>query len=439
MRFLIKINIKSFMLKLPSFKMPSFNNNFVPMKHISLIIIVSFITAFLTASTTVYLMRSSEDFGQTWRVSTHNNVDKQNNLSTHTNQEDAVVEVVDKVGSSVVSIVATKDLPVIEQKFVNPFGDNSPFNQFFGPFQFQIPQYEQKGTEKKEVAGGTGFIVSQDGLILTNRHVVNIEGAEYTVVTNKNERHPAQVIAIDPVEDLAVIKINKIGLTPLDLGNSDNIKVGQSVIAIGNALGEFQNTVSVGVIAGLSRKIDIPPTGSERGETIEGAIQTDAAINPGNSGGPLLNLKGQVIGINSAIVVGSQNIGFAIPINKAKRDLDSVKSGGKISYPYLGVRYIIITEDLQKKENLPVSYGALVARGDTKEDLAVTPGSPADRVGIQESDIILELNGEKIDADHTLLSLVKEHNIGETVTLTVLSKSITKQVKVQLAERPAGL
>jgi len=406
-------------------------------KNIPQIVAVSFITAFLTASLTSYLFRQSDRV-----ILNDNNSIEQNNefipvppVATQKGS-DSVVGVVDKVGSAVVSIVATKDLPVFEQEFINPFGNDDFFSQFFGPFQPQIPQQEQKGTEKREVAGGTGFIVSSDGLIVTNRHVVDIEGAEYTVITNKNERYSAQLLAKDPVEDLAILKINKTGLPTVELGNSDEIKVGQSVVAIGNALGEFQNTVSVGVVAGLNRTINIPGQNGQRGETIAGAIQTDAAINPGNSGGPLLNLKGEVIGINTAIVVGSQNIGFAIPVNKARRDLNSINSAGKISYPYLGVRYVLVNEDIQKEQNLTVSYGALILKGTGSQDPAIMPGSPAESAGLKEGDVILELNGQKVDFDNSLAALVQKRQIGETVTLKVLSDGIEKTINVTLAERP---
>ncbi len=413
------------------------------MKNLSQIILVSFITAFVTASATAYVLRGEGSYPMQNRNVALNQGQKdvagQEIYEGGITQEQRVIDVVRSASPSVVSVVATKDLPVLEQKFVNPFGNDDFFNNFFGPFQFQVPQYEQKGTQKQQVAGGTGFIVSADGTIITNRHVVDIEGAQYTVVMNDGQKYSAQVIARDPVEDIAVLKIEKTGLPALSLGDSDSIQVGQSVIAIGNALGEFQNTVSVGVVAGLSRNISIPGSGSRPGETIEGAIQTDAAINPGNSGGPLLNTKGEVIGINTAIVVGSQNIGFAVPVNKARRDLAGVQTSGKITYPYLGVRYTIVNEDLQKQQNLSVSYGALVIKGANTEEGAVTPGSPADIAGIKEGDIILSMDGQRIDEDHSLLSLVQKHQIGDTVTLKVLSQGVEKTVQVGLAERPAGL
>jgi len=350
--------------------------------------------------------------------------------------EERLVGVVERAQRAVVSIVATKDLPIIERRFVDPFeGFRDPFfNEFFGPFQFRIPQYQERGTQKQEVSGGTGFVVSADGLIITNRHVVDVSGAEYTVILNDGERLSAEVLARDPVEDLAIVKIEKTGLPTLSLGDSDALKIGQIAIAIGNALGEFRNTVSVGVISGLDRRLTIGDGGIQ--DTIENAIQTDAAINRGNSGGPLLNLQGEVVGINTAIVIGSQNIGFAIPANKAKKALTDVEKYGRITYPFLGVRYIIVTDDLKERNNLSVNYGALILRGEERGDLAVMPGSPADKAGLQENDIILEVNGQKITEENSLVSLIKQFSVGETVTLKVLSRGEEKTVRATLVERP---
>src|SRR4030042_4966369 len=222
-----------------------------------------------------------------------------------TSQEQLIIKAVEDVSPAVVSIVITKDVPIIEQYYYNPF---QQFEQLFcGDFQFEIPQYQQQGTEKQEVGGGSGFIVSADGMILTNKHVVLDTEAEYTVFTNDGKKYPAKVLARDPVQDLAIIKIdqektinNEGGFAlksfpTVKLGDSDEIKIGQTVIAIGNALGEFRNTVSVGVVSGLSRSITA--SGGGLSETLEDVIQTDPAINKGNSGGPLLNLRGEVLGI----------------------------------------------------------------------------------------------------------------------------------------------
>lgn len=344
-------------------------------------------------------------------------------------EESAIIEAVKIVSPAVVSIVVTKDVPKIEQYFYEPFDDD------FGPFfRFRIPQYRQKGTEKMEVGGGTGFVLSEDGLILTNKHVVIDEEANYTVFTNEGDKYEAQVLARDPINDIAILKIEATGLPVVKLGDSDNLQIGQTVIVIGNALGEFRNTVSVGVISGLGRSIT---AGSLFGRTerLEKVIQTDAAINQGNSGGPLVNIKGQIIGINVAMALGAENIGFSIPINDAKKSIQDVKEKGRIIIPFLGVRYILINKTVQERNNLSVDYGALVIRGETPEDLAVIPGSAADKAGIQENDTILEMGGEKITEDNPLYKIIMRHNVGDEITLKVLHKGEEKELKAVLEER----
>lgn len=344
--------------------------------------------------------------------------------------EEAVIKAVESASNGVVSIIISKDLPVIEQCPYNPFGDlPQEFQQFFGPFEFYQPC--QKGTKRQEVGGGTGFVVSSDGLILTNKHVVSDTKASYTVLTNDGKKYSAQVLARDPVQDLAIVKINTNNLTPLKLGDSDKIRLGQTAIVIGNALGEFRNTVSVGVISGLSRTITA--SGQGFSETIEGVIQTDAAINQGNSGGPLLNTKGEVIGINTAMVSGAQNIGFAIPINRAKRAIESVKKTGKIVTPYLGVRYLLINDEVKEKQNLSVNYGALLRGSD--EGPAIMPNSPAQKAGLQTEDIILELNGQKITSENSLASLIQKYQVGDTITLKVLRNGKELTLQATLEER----
>ena len=348
----------------------------------------------------------------------------------NTDYEEALIKAVESASAGVVSIIISKDLPIIEQCPYNPFGDlPEEFQQFFGPFEFYQPC--QKGTRRQEVGGGTGFIVSPDGLILTNKHVVNDNKASYTVLTNDGKKYSAEILARDPLQDLAVVKIKASNLISLKLGDSDKIKLGQTAIVIGNALGEFRNTVSVGVISGLSRTITA--SGQGFSETIEGVIQTDAAINQGNSGGPLLNTKGEVIGINTAMVSGAQNIGFAIPINRAKRAIESVKKTGKIIVPYLGVRYLLINDEIKEKQNLPVNYGALLQK--TEEGPAVMPNSPAAKAGLQAEDIILEFNGQKITQSNSLGSLIQKYQVGDTITLKVLRSGKELTLQVTLEER----
>lgn len=362
-----------------------------------------------------------------------NSGDKVLEKQTIFSQENFVVDAVKKANPAVVSIIVSKEVPKYEtyidpNERANPFGDLFPD---FPGFNFNIPQYRQKGTEKREIGGGSGFFVSKDGLIVTNKHVVDQKNVEYTVFTNDGKKHIAKVIARDPVLDIALIKIEGSNFPYLSLGNSDSLEVGQNVIAIGNALGEFRNTVSVGVVSGLARSI----TAGDRSGSIENldhVIQTDAAINPGNSGGPLLNLRGEVIGVNVAIVQGSQNIGFALPINTVRGAIESVKSTGKIVRPYIGVRYVAINAEMKEKNNLTVDYGVLVKAGSNPNELAVIPGSPADKAGIVENDIILEIDGVKIDEDTSLATIVRGKNIGQVINLKILHRGEQKNVQVIL-------
>lgn len=356
-------------------------------------------------------------------------------------EESQIIDVVEKASPAVVSIVITKDVPIIEQYYqeFDPFNDDF-FNYFFGGngFKFQIPQQKQNGTEKREVGGGSGFFISSDGYIVTNKHVVDDSNAEYTVLTNDGDKYDAEVLAKDSTLDIAILKVKGNNFPYLSFGNSDNLKPGQTVIAIGNALAEFRNSVSVGVVSGLSRSIVAgDPFGQS--EQLEGVIQTDAAINPGNSGGPLLDISGNVIGINVAVERGAENIGFALSSNTVKNIVESVKEHGEIIKPYLGVRYIQITESLKEKNNLPVDYGALVVRGNTAEELAVIPGSPADKAGIVENDIILEIDGVKLEKGKSLASIIRQKEVGQTIKLKILHKGVEKEVEVKLEKAPKDL
>jgi S1-C subfamily serine protease len=346
-------------------------------------------------------------------------------------EDEMITGVVEKSSPSVVSIVITKDVPRARNYFSNPFGGMMPF--FSDPFNVQ--GNGAGSTEKQQIGSGSGFIVSSDGLIVTNKHVVSDMQAEYTVITNDGQEHQATVLARDPNNDIAIIKIEGKDFPALPLGDSDVIKVGQSVLAIGNPLGEFANSVSRGIISGLKRSVS---AGSGlRGDTekLTGIIQIDAAINPGNSGGPLLNLQGEVIGIDVAMAQGAENIGFALPINSVKKVIEEVRTTGKISTPYLGVRYIILSGEISKQNNLPFGYGALVLRGQAITDFAVVPGSPADKAGIVENDIVLEIGGQKVDEEHPLASLISQHKAGDQVTIKVWHKGETKEITVTLEER----
>jgi len=385
-------------------------------------------------------------------------------------EEDAVIQTVDKSSPAVVSIIITKDVPKIGSFLFDPFGDNggslpggpSFFDQFFGqgPVPYGPGQGQQQpqprgqgpdnigqegGTQKQEIGGGSGFVASEDGLIVTNKHVVIDSKADYTVITNDDRRYDAKVLGRDKINDVAVLKVDPAkpqkgsGVSKMDvlpLGDSNQIKTGQTVIAIGNALGEFTNTVSKGIVSGLRR--NIVAGGFSGTEELDQLIQTDAAINEGNSGGPLLNLRGEVIGINVAMAQGAQNIGFALPINTVKNVIQSVQQTGKLSQPYLGVRYIPIDASLKERNNLPFEYGILVARGQNLGDLAVIPGSPADKAGIQENDIILEANGTKIDDKNSLAKVIAGFKVGDGVELKIWRKGQTSTIKAVLEEAPQG-
>jgi serine protease Do len=337
-------------------------------------------------------------------------------------EEDGLVTaIVEDNSPAVVSIIITKDVPKLDSFFNDPF-----FEQFyFGP------RNTEPETETRKIGGGTGFIVDSSGYIITNKHVVDDDKANYTVMLNDGTDYEAEILARDDLLDVAILKIEEKDLPTVSLGNSDNLKIGQTVIAIGNSLGEFSNTVSKGIVSGLKRQVE---AGNSLGQTevLDEVIQTDAAINPGNSGGPLFDLTGKVIGINVAMASGAENIGFTIPINQVKDIYQSVKETGKIVRPYLGIRYIVINDKIQEMNGLLVNYGALILRGNQRGDLAIIPGSPADKAGLKEYDIILEIDGEKIDQESSLAKIIRKKKVGDKVELKVLSKGEEKQVEITL-------
>lgn len=348
-------------------------------------------------------------------------------------QEDSlIVDIVEKASPAVVSIVATKDVPRVRSS--NPF-EGLPFF-FLDPLQYDGEENgaEEGETERQRIGSGTGFFVSQDGLIVTNKHVVSDEAADYTVLLDGGKEYAATVLARDPIHDLAIIKVDGSGFTTLELGDSDTLKAGQTVIAIGNSLGEFANSVSKGIISGLGRNLT---AGSGFGdeEQLTDIIQTDAAINPGNSGGPLLDVSGKIIGVNVAVARAAENVGFALPSNQLKRIVEDVKATGKISSAYMGVRYSILDKQAQEDNSLPFDYGAIVLRGTRATEFAVIPGSPADKAGIVENDIILEIDGQRIDTEHPLGNVLAKYRPGDTVTVKLWHKGETKDVTVVLEER----
>ncbi len=345
------------------------------------------------------------------------------------NENSAIIDAVKNASPAVVSIVISKDLSKIPGYGTSPF-ENDPFFNFYFGFR-QQPQPSSPNIQ--QVGAGSGFFVSADGLILTNKHVVSDSTASYTVLTQDGKKYDAKVLAQDPMNDIAIVKIEIKGAPFLTMTDSSKLQIGQRVIAIGNSLGQYHNTVTSGIISGIGRSIT---AGGETGgsESLSGVIQTDAAINPGNSGGPLLNLTGQVVGINTAIDLQGQLVGFAIPSNDLQKDLLSFQKNARITRSFLGVRYVVITEAIAEEQKLSKTYGALIVRGQTTADFAVVPGSPADKAGLVENDIILEVNGRKVDQEHALADLLKNYNIGDSVSLKVYHKGEEKTLTVVLGE-----
>lgn len=317
-------------------------------------------------------------------------------------EDSAVISIVDEVSPSVVSITA-------EQSTLN----------FFGQLE-------------KSQSAGTGFIVSSDGLIATNKHVAENDNADYSVFTSDGKEYEAKVVATDPYFDVAFLKIEAENLRTVELGDSDEIQVGGKVVAIGNALGQFQNTVTTGVVSAVGRSIEASDAMGSASEVLENMIQTDAAINSGNSGGPLVNIAGQVIGMNTAVASSAEGIGFATPINLVKKALESYQKTGKITRPMLGVRYISISKEFAVRNNLPVNYGALIYSSGS--DLAVLPGTPAAKAGLVEGDIITKVGDHQIKEGQSLVSALSNYTVGDKVTITYLRNGNEKTAIVTLSE-----
>ncbi len=330
------------------------------------------------------------------------------------NPDLSIAQVVEKANKSVVSIEVYQQVPVYEN---SPTAFN--FNDLFSNF-FLAPQVrKQIGTEERKVGGGSGFFVTSAGMLVSNRHVVDFQGATYKVVTSSGKKYTATLLASDPVVDVAILKVSGGSFTPLSFADSSRLELGQSVVAIGFALGQFNNSVSSGIISGLGRSV-VAGNGMGQNEQLDSLIQTDAAINPGNSGGPLLNLRGEVVGVNVAVAQGSQNVGFALPANVVSRIVDSVKTTGSITRPYLGINYIQVTPQVKQQRNLTVDYGVLVTRSNNGESFAVIPNSPADKAGILENDIILSIDGTKLTSDTSFINIIRQKQIGQRITMLVL-------------------
>ncbi len=362
------------------------------------LIIITFIIGLAGGTTSLLLLSNSKYLKDKLGINLQNlNINQTTNQRIVLEESSKVIDSVKKVTPAVVSISTSKNVM-----------------DFFG----QVGQ---------EQGGGTGFIITNDGLILTNKHVAQA-GDSLKVLTSDGKTYDAKTVALDPTNDLAILKIEATGLPVVELGDSDALQIGQWVIAVGNALGDLQNTVTVGVISARARQLT---AGSgTNAEQLNNLLQTDASINPGNSGGPLVNLAGQVIGIDTAIAGDAQGIGFAIPINQAKQAIDSYKKNGKIIKPQLGVRYVTVTSEVIDQLHLTVNYGAVVMA--PQGTSAVIASSPAGQAGLKVNDIILEINNERVDENHPLAVRVAEYQPGDEISIKYLRGTVENTVKVKL-------
>ncbi|HLD20983.1 MAG TPA: trypsin-like peptidase domain-containing protein [Patescibacteria group bacterium] len=347
-------------------------------------------------------------------------------------EESATIAVVERVTPAVVSIVVKKERGELQ---------NGSSSFFGGGYYFTEPLDDASAAQLVEISSGTGFFVTEDGYLLTNRHVVDEEGASFFVVTNDGEELPATLVDVDPLQDIAILRVEGDAFATVTLGDSDALRIGQTVIAIGNTLSEFRNTVTKGVVSGINRRVTAGD--SYNAEVIDQAIQTDAAINPGNSGGPLINLLGEVIGINTAVSFQGESVAFAIPINEAKRAVEDVQTYGRIVRPWLGVRYVLVTPEagspLSREgggSEVEDTYevGALIVSGDQPGDVGVFAGSPADAAGLQEDDIIIAVEVEELSEEQALAELLSDYRPGDVVTLSVVRGTEQFDVEVTLAE-----
>jgi len=337
-------------------------------------------------------------------------------------QGQLISNIAQKVGQSVVSVDVTTSTNYGSGTFLN-FGQSTP--------------------STTQQSAGTGIILTSDGLIVTNRHVVPSGTTSVSVTlsdgtTFDNVKVVGRTNSNDSL-DIAFLKIQDIQgkkLVPAEIGNSSTVNIGDSVIAIGNALGQFQNTVTSGIISGHGRSVQASDSSGSSSENLDDLFQTDAAVNEGNSGGPLVNLDGQVIGINTAIANTAQNIGFAIPINDVSGIIKSVEQTGTFQRPYLGVVFVSLTDDIAKQYNLSVSRGAYVPTADALGQDPIVSSSPAQKAGLKGGDIITKVNGIAIDQNTSLTSLLGKYNVGDKVILTVVRSGKTSTIDAVLGAAP---
>jgi serine protease Do len=339
-------------------------------------------------------------------------------------------EVINSEGDLISQISKTMGDSVVS---INVTGTATQNSVFFGTQSFE------------QESAGTGLILTKEGVVITNRHVVpNANDKVSITLSDGTELDQVEVLgrtnATDPL-DVAFLKIKDAKgkeLKPAALGKSADVKVGDRVVAIGNALGQFQNTVTSGIISGFGRSIQAgDSSGSAQTETLLNLFQTDASINQGNSGGPLVNLKGEVIGINTAVAGGgAENIGFAIPIDDIQPLIKTVLDKGKLERPYLGVRYASITADLAYTYNLPVQEGAYIIP--SRNSASIVSGSPAEKAGLQEKDIITKIAGEAITPKRSLVSILGSKSVGDKVDLTILRDGKEQTITVTLEAAPSN-
>jgi len=357
------------------------------------LVVVALVAGFIYAGIQYYGMFKAGDTA----VSQHQALENDGN-KVITKEEGDIAGVVEKVSPSVVSIVTKAQA-------------DSPYGLM-----------EQEGA-------GTGIIVGKDGYILTNKHVINGASTVGVILTDGTHYDNVKVLGADPLNDVAFLKIDNVNNLPAaEMGDSSSVRVGQRVVAIGNSLGQYQNTVTSGIISGIGRPITAQA--GEATESLSDLLQTDAAINPGNSGGPLLNINGQVIGINTAIIEDAQGIGFSIPINATKGILKGVLEGKGVQRAYIGVSFVSITPDSAKYYNLPVKKGAYIIG--TNNQGAIIAGSPAEKTGLKEKDIITKVGGVAVGDGGGMSSLIAEYAPGDTIELSVLRDGQTITVKVTL-------
>ena len=348
---------------------------------------------------------SKSNFNKNKTGSANFNFSASDKASNFTNQMDSnsIESVANRVSQSVVSIVSK----------------NQKSSRFFY-------------STEDSASAGTGIIISENGYVLTNKHVIE-KSSEILVITNSGDSYESvRVVMVDPMSDIAILKIsNAKGLKAAELGDSKKINIGQQVIAIGNALGEYDGTVTSGIISGIGRTVEASSEDGSSREVLTDMIQTDAAINSGNSGGPLVNAQGQVIGINTAVASKAQSIGFAIPISSVKGILKSISEGKEPKRAYLGASYISINQQIRKKYNLDVSKGALVK---SRKGNAIIYSSPAQKAGLKDGDIITKIDGVEVSKNSSVSSLIGEKSVGDTVEISYIRDGREKSTRVTLEE-----